>query len=157
LVVLATQLGVLEAPIEAYPGEEASSFARERLVGLLFDMAPCASLAPVQMQALDALLRLYAGNFLERTTPAPELPFYVDLARPHPPQRWLPGLQVRASMRFFGPGAAAAKIASLAQEAAAGAAMPAWAAATGCSLEAWRLLLAMLARHWSDKPPQRRE
>jgi hypothetical protein len=133
---------------------------RERLAGLMLDMAPHASLSPVQMECLDLLLRQFAASFVERDAPAPEAPFYVDLARPQPPQRWLPGLPARATMRFFGPGDCAAKIAALAAAAAdpVGAQpLPAWAAPSGCTPEAYRLMLGLLARHWSDKPPQRRE
>lgn len=157
LAALAAQRGLADAAVEIYPGEGASSLGRERLIGLMFDVAPTASITPVQMECLDQLLRLYAAAFVEGAAPAPDKPFYVDTARPQPPQRWLPGLPVRPGMRFFGPGECAAKIAGLAAEAKASGTLPAWAQASGITTEAFRLLLAMLGRHWSDRPPQRRD
>ena len=149
--------GLLDKETEAFPGAGLSTVQRERLAALLFDVAPHASMSPAQMECLELLLRQYQAGFVQRSEPAPELPFYVDLARAQPPQRWLPGLPVRASMRFFGPGAALAKIAALAGEAAQAETLPPWAAASGCTTEEFRQLLAMLGKHWSDKPPQRRE
>ena len=159
LYQFAQKNGVLDAET-ALAGGGATSLRRERLAGLMLDMAPHASLSPVQMECLDLLLRQFSASFIERDTPAPEAPFYVDLARPQPPQRWLPGLPVRTTMRFFGPGGCAARIAALAVLAADSSgvqALPAWAASSGCTPEAYRQLLGLLARHWSDKPPQRRE
>lgn len=149
---------LLDAETEPYPGSGGpSSVRRERLAGLMLDMAPNASMSPAQMECLDLMLRQYSSSFIERDAPAPEAPFYVDLARPQPPQRWLPGLPARQSMRFFGAGDSLAKIAALAADAAGADRLPAWAEASGCTPEAYRLMLSMLTKHWSDKPPQRRE
>ena len=149
--------GFLLTELEPYGPGERSSVTRERLAGLMFDMAPNASLSPPQMECLDLLLRQYVGNFLERDAPAADVPFYYDQARPQPPQRWLPGLPPRPTMRFFGPGGAAAKITALAEEAARSDKLPPWAAASGCDPDAYGTMLGMLAKHWSDKPPQRRD
>ncbi|HLX79155.1 MAG TPA: hypothetical protein VKS43_01085 [Burkholderiales bacterium] len=134
-----------------------SSVRRERLTGLMLDMAPNASMSPAQMECLDLVLQKYSSSFVERDAPAADVPFYVDLARPQPPQRWLPGLPARQSMRFFGAGDSLAKIGALAADAAGTDKLPPWAEASGCTPDAYRLMLAMLAKHWSDKPPQRRE
>ncbi len=158
LYLFAHMRRLLDAETEPYSGAGGpSSVRRERLAGLMLDMAPHASMSPSQMECLDLMLQKYSASFIERDAPAPEVPFYVDLSRPQPPQRWLPGLPARQSMRFFGAGDSLAKIAALAAEAAGASKLPAWAEASGCTPDAYRLMLAMLAKHWSDKPPQRRE
>jgi hypothetical protein len=158
LYLFAHMRRLLDSETEPYPGAGgSSSVRRERLAGLMLDMAPNASMSPAQMECLDLMLQQYSSSFVERDAPAAEAPFYVDLARPQPPQRWLPGLPARQSMRFFGAGDSLAKIAALAAEAAGTGKLPPWAEASGCTPAAYRLMLEMLTKHWSDKPPQRRE
>ena len=142
---------------QAYAGNpERVSVQHEYVAGLLFETAPLGGLLPTQIECLDLLVRRYAPVLLWSEKPAPEVPFHIDLERPAAPQRWLPGLAARASMRFLGPGGIGADLESLAEKARAAGQLPEWAVPSECDLEGYLALLRMLREHWSTSPPQRR-
>ena len=150
-------LGVLRNRVAVYGGAgEQTSAANEHLLGLMFEVAPLGNLMPTQMQCLDALLRQLAAGFVSGEQHSAASPFYVELAKAAPPQRWLEGLKARGALLFFGLGAAYAKIQALAEQAAVASEVPDWAVPSDCDLEGYRKLLAMCIEHWSEKPPQRR-
>ena len=155
----ASQLGVLRAVVEPYPARAPAriSVAQEFLAGLLLETAPLGSLLPTQVECLDVLLHRNAAALLEGDKGDGATPFYFDQAKPQLPQRWLPGLPKRESMRFFGPGALVERVAALRAEAEKASDVPDWAVPSGCAMESYRALLDSLHQHWSDKPPQRRD
>jgi hypothetical protein len=155
----AGQLGVLRGAVEPYPGRSQApiSVAQEFLAGLMLETAPLGSLLPTQVECLDVLLHRNASTLLEGDKGDGGTPFFIDQAKPQMPQRWLPGLPKRESLRFFGPGPLAERIAALRDEAEKAAEVPDWVVPSGCSIEGYRALLDTLGQHWSDKPPQRRD
>ena len=155
----AGQLGVLRAAVEPYPGRAQAriSVSQEFLAGLMLETAPLGSLLPTQVECLDVLLHRNASALVEGDKGDGATPFYIDHAKPQMPQRWLPGLPRRESMRFFGPGALVERVAALRAEADKAADVPDWVVPSGCSMESYRALLDTLRQHWSDKPPQRRD
>ena len=159
LQLRAGQLGVLRAALEPYPerGQQRISVAQEFLAGLMLETAPLGSLLPTQIECLDVLLHRNAASLLESDKGDAATPFFFDQAKLQMPQRWLPGLQKRESLRFFGPGAVAERVVALTQEAEKATEVPDWAVPSGCALESYRALLDTLRQHWSDKPPQRRD
>lgn len=158
LQLKAGRLGALRTAIEPYPGRTRRiTVAQEVLAGLMLETAPLGSLLPTQVECLDALLHANASALVEGDKGGGATPFFFDPAKPQVPQRWLPGLPARESLRFFGPGALAGRVAALCAEAGKAAEVPDWAVPSGCALDSYRALLDTLRQHWSDKPPQRRE
>jgi hypothetical protein len=159
LQLKASQLGVLRNAVEPYPGraQQRMATAQEYLAGLMLETAPLGSLLPTQIECLDVLLHRNASALVEGDKGEGATPFFVDQAKPQMPQRWLPGLPKRESLRFFGPGALVERVAALRLEADKAADVPDWAVPSGCTPESYRALLDTLRQHWSDKPPQRRD
>jgi len=144
--------------VELYPERsQPSSVEREYLIALMLEVAPIANLLPVQMHALDVLIRRFGGGYVIGDSYRDSTPFAIEPVRNAPPQRWLKGLQVRPGVRFFGTGNAYPQIASVRKQSRASPTVPEWLAPSRCDLERWRALLDLLVTHWSTEPPQRRQ
>jgi hypothetical protein len=150
------ELGLIHETTRIYPDRpDATSPHAEYLIAMMLDTVPLGALSPAQIQCLDLMLQRFARGFVYSSKPSAEAYFFVDPARPQPPQRWLPGLPIRSGTRYFGPGELQQKIAGLRDHASAE--LPEWATRSGCNAHAYLDLLKVLGRQWSDKPPQRRE
>ncbi len=152
------EFGLIHEATRIYPDRpDPTSPHAEYLIAMMLDTVPLGALLPAQIQCLDLMLQRFAQGFVYSNRPSADAYFFVDPARPQPPQRWLPGLPIRSGTRYFGPGELRQKIAGLREQAGQSAAPPDWAAHSGCDAHAYLDLLKVLGRHWSDKPPQRRE
>jgi hypothetical protein len=149
--------GVQRTETEAYSGTgEKASVHSEYMVGLLFETAPLGGLLPTQMECLDLLLRRHAAQTAASDKPSPERPFFIDVSKNQPPQRWLEGLGARANLLFFGPGKAYTMLETLRVAAETATEVPDWAVPSNCDVRGYRGLLESLRNHWSTAPPQRR-
>lgn len=147
------------ALLALYPDDAGETcLAREYLVALLFEVAPHANLLPGQIHGVDLLLRQYAADYrMGDAFDAVARPFALDTTGAAKPLRWLEKLPLRAGLRFFGLGEAAARIHSERERATAARGIPDWLAPSQLSVERYREMLERLAASWSLAPPARRQ
>ncbi len=154
----AEQRGSATDRVEPYPGAAMNmTIERELLTALLIEVAPTANLLPAQILALDSLLRLHADHYrISDRYDAQANAFAYEPSRNAPPQRWLPGLQIRPEVRFFGVGDAYAELCKARDEAGSLRSLPQWLRQARCSADDYAGLLDRLVVRWSPEPPRRR-
>jgi len=153
LLFLARHLAILHSKQPTYPGMEASSVWREYLIGLLFETAPLSNLTPLQVDALDCIVRWAEPHFICIDSFSPQTPFRIRLDRNDGPTRCAPGQDENPAYRYFGPGQAHAHLVRLRAAISAGT-VAKWLPGHCAKQELLDLLQALL-QHWSMTPPQR--
>lgn len=127
----------------------------ELLRPLMLEVAAPESLAPAHVELAARTIGAIAGSFVIGKAPSPALPFCIDLTKPARPTQTGDKSPAGASMRFFGPGDAIARLEELIKfddaghvpgERKAGHEYTPWDRAT---------VLRHLKRYWGEHRPSR--
>jgi hypothetical protein len=143
-------------PVRPYPWETISTTARLELVRtVMLEVAGPQSLPPRQIELTARIATRLASSFAYSETPGERLPLYLDLAQSRAPAMQPANLQPAATMRFFGIGAAPARL----QEILEGlrSPQPTSGERLGDEFTAAEKIetLQRLLLYWSDNPPRR--
>lgn len=141
-----------------HPGAALESTPQlEFLKGEMFSASSPDGLLPVEVELAERLIAELAPRFALAGTPAPELVFWTDLGQAIPPARLSRAPQPAAGLRYFGAGAALARVQELAERVMTGGQMPP-EINLGGSHEPHLVLevLRHLELYWSPQPPERK-
>ncbi len=142
-------------PVRPYPAEGLSTTARLELVrAVMLEAAAPQSLPPRQIDLTARISARLASSFAYGEAPGPQLSYYVDLAHDRPPITVPKDLQPAPSMRFFGPGAAPARLKELLEGARSPQAADQPYSEEFTAPERIETLERLLL-YWSDNPPRR--
>jgi hypothetical protein len=137
---------------------EALGFAPARAeylkAALLGASAMDCRLAP-EIELAERLVETLAADFVLEKAPAPEGPWWIDLARPMAPARSKQPPPPGPGLRFIGPGAALEKLKQMISRVEKSGEAPA-ELKPGGDPEVLLGLLRHLAAHWAPTPPERR-
>jgi hypothetical protein len=149
--------GVAAAKAAAYAGQPESTPRQEFLRAAIFSASSPDSLLPREIQLAERLIGDYSADFALAEAQAPELPYWIDLARPMAPLRVARSPQPGPTVRFLGGGGALAALQSLIAKIEASGQVPS-GVNLGDTYEPETALDAMqhLAMYWSPVPPERR-
>ena len=157
LVAWVERRNALSAPTERYPGVT-TTIERELAAALLMEMAPTGNLLPAQIQALDHVLRQYAGYYTIADTYDEQIrPFIYEPSKNESPRRWLGDREPPRGARYFGIGGAYVELSKACDDARNAGRVPDWIGQTRCTADDYRDLLERLVAAWSQQPPSRRE
>jgi hypothetical protein len=143
-------------PVRPYPWDTLSTTARLELVrAVMLEAAAPQSLPPRKIDLTARISARLASSFAYGEAPGEKLPIYLDLAQPRLPLTLPKNLKPSETMRFFGPGNAAARLEEMLDNLRA----PQGAAGqlfgeeftTAEKIETLERLLL----YWSDNPPRR--
>ena len=129
----------------------------EFLKAALFSASAMDTRVAPEIELAQQLIDALAPAFALAKSPAPGLPYWIDLGRPTPPARVKQPPQPAAGLRFIGPGAALATLQSLMQGLEKGGQVPA-ELKLGAQHDAETVLGVMrhLAAHWGPELPERK-
>ena len=157
LFALVRSYDLAHAPARLYPASiQQTTVEREYITALLLDAAPTGNLLPAQTLCLHLILQHFSEHYRLADSFTPQKPFYIDLAKNKPPQRWLVGLKPRPEMCFFGFPHAVNRLGALREVTQARRVPPKWVQKSRIDADRFLALLDMLLEHWSETPPQRR-
>ena len=146
-----------DAKAVAYPGQPERTPRGEFLKAAMFSASSPDSLLPHEVVLAERLIGELSGSFTLAAAAAPELAYWIDLAKPMAPLRVARTPQSGSALRFLGGGAALASLQGLIQKIEATGQIPA-GMNLGQSYEPEAALDVMqhLAMYWSPVPPERR-
>ncbi|HTS54206.1 MAG TPA: hypothetical protein VMH26_13105 [Burkholderiales bacterium] len=108
LYAQAEQGGFASKACTVYPGASgASTVQREYLKALMLSMSATDSLLPRKLEVAERIVAQFSEHFVLQTELTRGCHYHVDLAVARPPARLLAQGTTAATMRYFGPGAAA--------------------------------------------------
>jgi hypothetical protein len=129
----------------------------EFLKAALFSASSMDSRLAPEIELGERLIDALAPAFELATSPAPGLPYWIDLGRPMTPARSKQPPQAAAGLRFIGPGAALATLQSMTKGLEKSGQVPS-ELKLGAQYDAETVLGVMrhFATHWAPEPPERR-
>lgn len=148
--------GVTEARVNLYTGVESTprlEFLKAQMLGA------CSpdSLQPLEVEIAERVINDLAPSFALANQPDRELLYWTDLAAASAPLRALREPKPSPSLRFFGPGSAAAALAALIRKIETSKEVPAGVNLGGkYDIEAVLSAMGHLAVYWDREPPERR-
>jgi hypothetical protein len=154
---LAEQRKLADARVTAYPGMPETTSRQEFLKAAIFNASSPDSLLPLQVELAERLIGDFAAGFVLAGAPAPELPYFVDLAKAVAPQRGVKPPEPAPGLRFLGAGAALASLQALVERIAKAREVPA-EVNLGGSYEPEVVLEVVrhLITYWSPLAPERK-
>jgi len=150
--------GVTEARVNLYgAGGIESSPRQEFLKAQMLGASSPDSLQPLEVELAERVINELAPGFTLAAQPDRELLYWTDLALATAPLRSLREPKPSPSVRFFGPGSAAAALTALIRKIETTREVPA-GINLGANYDAEAVLSAMghLAVYWDREPPERR-
>jgi len=149
--------GVTEARVNLYAGGVESTPKQEFLKAQMLGACSPDSLQPLEVEIAERVINDLAPSFTLGAQPDRELLYWTDLALATAPLRSLREPKPSTSVRFFGPGSAAAALAALIRKIETNREVPA-GLNLGASYDHEAVLSAMghLAVYWDREPPERR-
>jgi len=145
---------------KVYAAAEAHGIAEARnefLRAAMFSASSPDGLLPLEIEIAERLVSELSGGFVVSKSPGRELLYWTDLAAAMAPLRATRAPQPAASVRFFGPGTAAAALQGLIQRIEKSREVPS-DIKLGAPYEAEVVLEVMrhVAVYWSPEPPERK-
>lgn len=155
---LAELRGVSDAAVALYPGIPGETTPRrEFLRAAMLSSSSPDCLLPLEVELAERLIAELAPHFALASAPAPELPYWTDLAAATAPQRAAEAPSSTSGLRCLGPGAAVGALRSLIERIDATGEVPAGLNLGGSHAPATVLdVLRHLAAMWSPEPPTRK-
>jgi hypothetical protein len=149
--------GVTEARVNLYTAGVESTPKLEFLKAQMLGACSPDSLQPLEVEIAERVISDLAPSFSLAAQPDRELLYWTDLALATAPLRSLREPKPSPSLRFFGPGSAAAALAALIRKIEVSREVPS-GVNLGASYDAEAVLSAMshLAVYWDREPPERR-
>jgi hypothetical protein len=141
------------APAEA---QGAAAGKPEFLKAALFSASAMDSRLPQEIELAERLIDALAPAFALAKSPAPELPYWIDLGRAMAPVRGKQPPQPASGVRFIGPGAALGALHSMIKGLEKGGPVPPEMKLGDCDPETLLGVMRHLAAHWAPAPPERR-
>lgn len=159
LYAYAEDKNIAQAKVEVYPGKFGESTAqREFLKSMMLSISSTDSLNPIKLEVTERIVAQFSESFILQKQPAKGAHYFVDLAASKSPARMIQRIEMKSSLRFFGPGAAAAELEKLIVQIRADGAVPSWINLGGnYEPESVMDVLKHLARYWAPTPPARAE
>jgi hypothetical protein len=145
------------APVRLYPPGSQTSTAKNELVSaVMLEAAAPQTLSPRQIELTSRIVTRVASSFAFSEAPGEHLNFYVDLSSTVHPSAVKEGLQVKPTMRFFGPGLVINRLKELMERSGNRPAVSADPSLGEGYTGAEQLeLLQRLVLYWGDNPPRR--
>jgi hypothetical protein len=142
-----------------YPGAFGeSTVQREYLKALMLTMSATDSLLPRKLEVAERLIAQFCDQFVLQRQPAKACHSAVDLQTAKPPARVVARVSPTASLRYFGPGAAAETLEQLIDSITQSGAIPSTLNLGGSYEPGFVVeVLRHLARHWAAVPPARKQ
>jgi hypothetical protein len=123
----------------------------------MFSASAMDSRLQADIELAEHVIEALAPAFELAKTPAPQLPYWIDLARPMTPARSQQPAQPAASLRFIGPGAALMRLQLLTQGVEKSGQPPAeLKLGAGCDADTLLVVMRHLVAHWGSTPPERK-
>jgi len=159
LYAYADEKSFADTRVEVYPGQFGESTAkREFLKSMMLSISATDSLLPAKLEIAERVIAQFSEYFVLQRQPAKGAHYFVDLAASKSPARMIQRIEMKPSLRFFGPGTAAAELEKLILTVRADGVVPSYINLGG-NYEPEQVLevLKHLARYWSPVPPARGE
>lgn len=159
LYAYADEKSFADTRVEVYPGQFGESSAqREFLKSMMLSISATDSLLPAKLEIAERVIAQFSEYFVLQRQPAKGAHYFVDLAASKSPARMIQRIEMKPSLRFFGPGTAAAELEKLILTVRADGVVPSYINLGG-NYEPEQVLevLKHLARYWSPVPPARGE
>jgi hypothetical protein len=149
--------GVTEARVNLYAGGVESTPKQEFLKAQMLGASSPDSLQPLEVEIAERVINDLAPSFALAAQPDRELLYWTDLALATAPLRSLREPKPSPSLRFLGPGSAAAALAALIRKIETTHEVPS-GVNLGAKYDPDAVLSAMshLAVYWDREPPERR-
>ena len=128
----------------------------EFLKAALFSASAMDNRLPQEIELAERLIDALAPAFALAKSPAPELPYWIDLGRAMAPARGKQPPQPAPGLRYIGPGAALGTLQSLIKGLEKGGPVPPELKLGDCDAETLLGVMRHLAAHWAPAPPERR-
>ena len=136
----------------------ATTVQREYLKALMLTMSATDSLLPRKLEIAERIVSQYADQFVMQRQPAKGCHCTVDLQAAKPPARMVAQVSPAASLRYFGPGAAAEAVDQVIDAVTESGMIPSSVNLGGSYEPSFVVeVLRHLARHWSAVPPARKQ
>ena len=150
--------GITDARVNLYAAGGVESTPRQEfLKASMLGASSPDSLQPLEVELAERVINDLAPSFVLAAQPDRELLYWTDLALATAPLRSLREPKPATSLRFFGPGAAAAALAALIRKIETSREVPASINLGGnYEVEAVLSALGHLAVYWDREPPERR-
>ncbi len=147
-----------DSKVTVYPGDPGeSSPRREFLKAEIFGASSPDGLLPVEVDFAERLIADYASGFTMATAPAPELPYWTDLAQAMGPLRIARAPESTPGLRCFGASQALAHLEIQIARIEASRQLPSEPAFSGMqSVDTALDVMRHMAMYWSSVPPERK-